>query len=167
MFERARFDLLKPCLSTNVENNQFIQQLAHHNINLIEQSMKVKQFLLKILPEKQKCIPGTIQKATGLVLYCCPTEWKYYRRHVDSIKGGEATNVASHQKMTILCRSKLIQCFKCITRRNSTDSNAALSETVTPNQPIRNQRPSTRLDDFILTEEVSKLLKGEIYIVTL
>ena len=71
---RSRLDLLKPDLSTNVENSQFKQKLAHDNNKPYRTFNAV--YVEDFTTEKQKRISGTISSWPTFI-YCCPTEWEH------------------------------------------------------------------------------------------
>ena len=71
---RSRLDLLKPDLSTNVENNQFKQKLAHDNNKPYRTFNAV--YVEDFTTEKQKWISGTIGYWPTFI-YCCPIEWEH------------------------------------------------------------------------------------------
>ena len=156
---RSRLDLLKSDLSTNVENNQFKQKLAHDNNKPYRtfnegETVYVEDFTT----DKQKWIPGIIQRATGPLSYSVVLlNGSTVRRHVDSIKGRQRTspntNITPEDDNTF----QLIPEVTSPVQIEVPTPNAASSEIVTSTRPVRNQRPPTRLDDFISTEEVSKL----------
>ena len=160
---RSRLDLLKPNIAATVENNQLKQKLNRDGQQVFDKGDSV--YIQDFTANKQKWIPGTIQKATGPVSYVVLlADGSTGRRHVDNIKARYITKSTVEDtvdycqpQMRQTCTeatSEITQTEAITPVTTSTPDNAAVPELVIATRPTRIRQPPKRFKDFVATEEV-------------
>ena len=167
---RSRLDLLKPNIAATVEHNQLKQKLnrdGQRPYRVFDKGGSV--YIQDFTANKQKWIPGTIQKATGPVSYVVLlADGSTARRHVDNIKARyiakstvedsvDYSTLQPTSNETETCTeatSEITQTEAIKPVTTSTPDNAAVPELVIATRPTRIRQPPKRFKDFVATEEV-------------